>query len=42
MDLFDVGDDGHGVVSLAEPGPEHAGDIAQAIASCPEQAISYS
>jgi ferredoxin len=41
MDLFDVDDDGNGVVILAEPGPEFAEDIQKAIASCPEQAISY-
>jgi ferredoxin len=42
LDLFDVDDDGHGVVVIAEPGPQYATDIAQAVASCPEQAISYS
>jgi ferredoxin len=41
MDLFDVDDDGKGVVLIPEPGPELADDIEKAIASCPEQAISY-
>ena len=42
MDLFDVDDDGHGIVIVPEPGPEFAAEISKAIASCPEQAISYS
>jgi ferredoxin len=41
MDLFDVDDDGHGMVIAPEPGPEFADDIKSAVASCPEQAISY-
>ena len=39
-DLFDVDDDGFGVVLRPEPGPEYDADIATAIGSCPEQAIS--
>lgn len=41
MELFDVDDDGQGIVMLPQPGPEFAADISKAIASCPEQAISY-
>ena len=41
MDLFDVDDDGKGVVMIAEPGDAFADDIARAIATCPELAISY-
>ena len=39
-DLFDVDDDGYGQVLIAEPGPEYAADLQQAIMNCPEQAIS--
>ncbi|MCU1657596.1 MAG: putative ferredoxin [Pseudonocardiales bacterium] len=39
-ELFDVDDDGYGTVLNPEPGPEYDGDIATAIGSCPEQAIS--
>jgi ferredoxin len=39
-DLFDVSDDGFGVVLEPEPGPEYDAEIATAIGSCPEQAIS--
>jgi ferredoxin len=42
MELFDVDDDGYGKVLVPEPGPEFADDIAKAISSCPEQAISLS
>ena len=41
MDLFDMDDDGNGIVLVPEPGPELAADVARAVASCPEQAISY-
>lgn len=41
MDLFDMDDDGKGMVADAEPAAELAGDIARAMASCPEQAITY-
>ncbi|WP_375476518.1 ferredoxin [uncultured Jatrophihabitans sp.] len=41
MELFDVDDDGNGVVLIAEPGPEFADDARKAVGSCPEQAISY-
>jgi ferredoxin len=41
LDLFDIDDDGYGTVVNPEPGPEYAADIANAVASCPEQAISY-
>ncbi len=40
-DLFDVDDDGYGVVLIGEPDESFATDIQKAIASCPEQAISY-
>jgi ferredoxin len=39
-EVFDFDDDGYGVVLQSEPGPEHADDIATAIANCPEGAIS--
>jgi ferredoxin len=38
--LFDVDDDGWGVVLIPEPGPEYDAEIETAIGSCPEQAIS--
>jgi ferredoxin len=41
MELFDMDDDAKGLVVDAEPGPEFADDIAKAIATCPEQAITY-
>ncbi|MEU9152807.1 ferredoxin [Streptomyces sp. NPDC048417] len=37
--LFDVSDEGLGVVLLPEPGPEHAADVAAAVDNCPEMAI---
>lgn len=39
-DVFDLSDDGFGVVLMPDPGPEHEADVATAIGSCPEQAIS--
>ena len=39
-ELFDVDDDGYGVVLLPDPGPEYADDVNTAIGSCPEGAIS--
>ena len=39
-DLFDIGDDGLGVVLIPDPGPEHDDDVKIAIGSCPEQAIT--
>jgi ferredoxin len=39
-ELFDVGEDGFGVVLNPEPGPEHDAEVAAAIGSCPEEAIS--
>jgi ferredoxin len=39
-ELFDIDDDGYGVVLISDPGPEYADDVATAIDSCPEQAIS--
>ena len=41
-EMFDADDEGFGVVLKDEPGPEYASDIEQAIAGCPERAISYS
>jgi ferredoxin len=41
MDLFDLDDNGNGVVQDAHPGPEHAAAVDLAIRSCPEQAITY-
>ncbi|MFE4256516.1 ferredoxin [Streptomyces sp. NPDC056910] len=37
--LFDVSDEGLGVVLVSEPGPEHAADVAAAVDNCPEMAI---
>ena len=39
-DVFDIDDDGYGVVLISEPGPEYAADVRTAIDNCPEQAIS--
>jgi ferredoxin len=39
-ELFDVGDEGYGVVLISDPGPEYDDDVETAIGSCPEQAIS--
>jgi ferredoxin len=39
-ELFDVGDDGYGVVLTPDPGPEYDDDVNTAIGSCPEGAIS--
>lgn len=39
-DVFDVDDDGYGVVLIPDPGPEYDAEVAAAIGSCPEQAIS--
>jgi ferredoxin len=39
-DLFDIDDDGYGIVLDPAPGAEWAEDVATAIGSCPEQAIS--
>jgi ferredoxin len=39
-EIFDVSDDGYGVVLNPDPGPEHDADVATAIGSCPERAIS--
>jgi ferredoxin len=41
-DLFDVDDDGYGLVLVAEPGPDVQDDVQRAIESCPELAISFS
>jgi ferredoxin len=41
-DLFDIDDDGYGVVLIPDAGPEYDADIEIAIGSCPEQAISRS
>jgi ferredoxin len=41
LELFDLDDDGHGIVLDAQPGPEYADEIALAVQSCPERAISY-
>lgn len=41
MDLFDVGDDGNGIVVVAEPDETYTADIEKAIVSCPEQAITF-
>jgi ferredoxin len=38
--VFDVSDEGFGVVLKPSPGPEHDAEVADAIASCPERAIS--
>jgi ferredoxin len=40
-ELFDVSDEGLGIVVDPQPDPSRAGTIRQAIDSCPEQAISW-
>ncbi len=40
-ELFDVSEDGFGIVLVADPGPEYAADIAKAVDNCPEAAIVY-
>ena len=40
--VFDVDDDGFGVVLTSDPGPQYDAEVAAAIGSCPEQAISRS
>ena len=39
-ELFDVDDDGYGVVLIPDPGPEYGDHVNAAIGSCPEGAIS--
>lgn len=39
-DVFDLSDEGFGLVLVPDPGPEYEADVAAAIGSCPEQAIS--
>jgi len=39
-DIFDVDDDGYGVVLNPDPGPYYDAEVANAIGSCPERAIS--
>lgn len=39
-DVFDVNDEGFGVVLQSDPGREYDAEIAAAIGSCPERAIS--
>ena len=39
-EIFDVDDDGYGVVLNPYPGPEYDVEVATAIGSCPEGAIS--
>jgi ferredoxin len=39
-ELFEIDDDGYGVVLISQPGPEYAEDVRMAIDNCPEQAIS--
>jgi ferredoxin len=39
-ELFEIDDDGYGVVLIPQPGPEYADDVRMAIDNCPEQAIS--
>jgi ferredoxin len=39
-DLFDIDDDGYGVVRNPTPGAEFADDVSAAIGACPEEAIS--
>lgn len=40
-DLFDVNDDGYGVVLVPEPEGDAKADADRAIGNCPEQAISW-
>lgn len=39
-DLFDIDDDGYGVVLNPDPGPSVAHDVSAAVGACPEQAIT--
>ena len=39
--LFDVNDDGYGVVLIPEPEGDAKADADRAIGNCPEQAISW-
>jgi ferredoxin len=39
-EVFDVDDDGYGVVLVSEPGPDQLADVQLAIDNCPERAIS--
>jgi ferredoxin len=41
-EVFDVDDDGYGVVLDSEPAPELLADVRTAIDNCPERAISLS
>jgi ferredoxin len=41
MELFDLDDDGHGVVLEPRPAAELAAEVELAVQSCPERAISY-
>lgn len=41
-ELFDADESGYGLVLKPNPAPDYTADIEQAIAGCPEQAISYS
>ncbi|MFD8813469.1 ferredoxin [Streptomyces sp. NPDC059627] len=40
-ELFDVSDDGLGVVLEPHPAPEYTAAVTQAIGNCPERAVSY-
>ena len=41
MELFDLDDEGHGVVLESQPSADHAEDAQLAVQSCPEHAITY-
>ena len=40
-DVFDVSDEGLGLVLVPQPDPSCAGTVEQAIENCPEQAIGW-
>jgi ferredoxin len=40
-EVFDIDDDGYGVVIESEPGPEHIADVKLAVDNCPERAITF-
>lgn len=41
-EVFDIDDDGYGVVIESEPAPEHVADVKLAVENCPERAITFS
>ena len=41
MELFDLDDEGHGVVLEPQPSAQQAADAELAVQSCPEHAITF-